>query len=58
MVINKEHNYFRLKESIRAKNNRLDEIERDRLIKQGKRTEIDEIHRQNERESINLKTDV
>ena len=58
MVINKEHNYFRLEESIRAKNNRLDEIERDRLIEQGKRTEIDEIHRQNERESINLKTDV
>ena len=58
MMINKEHNYFRLEESIRAKNNRLDEIERDRLIEQSKRTEIDEIHRQNERESINLKTDV
>lgn len=58
MVINEEHNYFRLKESIRAKNNQLGDIEMDRLIEQGKRTEIDEIHRQNESESINLKTDV
>lgn len=58
MVINEEHNYFRLKESIRAKNNQLGDIEMDRLIEQGKRTETDEIHRQNESESINLKTDV
>ena len=37
LVINKEQNYFRLKESIRAKDDQLSDIERDRLIEHGKR---------------------
>ena len=36
-VINEEQNYFRLKESIRAKDDQLSDIERDRLIEHGKR---------------------
>ena len=47
-MINEEQNYFRLKESIRAKGDQLSDIERDRLIEHGKRVG------QNER--LNTKT--
>ena len=36
LVTNKEQNYFRLKESIGAKDDQLSDIERDRLIEHGK----------------------
>ena len=35
-MINEEQNYFRLKENIRAKDDQLSNIERDRLIKHSK----------------------
>ena len=35
LVINEEQNYFRLKESIRSKDDQLSDIERDRLIEHG-----------------------
>lgn len=35
---NEEQNYFRLKESIRAKDYQLSNIERDRLMEHGKKT--------------------
>lgn len=55
LKINEEQHYFRPKESIRAKEDQLGNIERDTLIEQGKRIEIDEMQRQNERQSLKLK---
>ena len=43
LVIHKEKKYFMLKESLRAKDNQLDDIEQDNLIKQCKSIGIDEI---------------
>ena len=51
LVINEEQNYFRLKESIRSKDNQLSNIEWNRLIEHGKSIG------QNERQSLKLKTD-
>ena len=39
LVINEEQNHFKLKENIRVKDNQLRDIERDRLIEEGKRDE-------------------
>ena len=58
LLINEEQNHFRLKESVRAKDNQQGDIEGDKLIKHGKRIEIDEILRQNERQSLKLVTEV
>ena len=58
LVINKEHNHFRLEESIRAKDNQLGDFEQDKLIEYSKRIGIDEIYRQNDRQSLKLKTEV
>ena len=52
LVINKEQNYFRIKESIRAKDDQLTEVEWNKLIDHGKRIE------KNQRISLKLKTDV
>ena len=41
LVINEEHTFIKLKESIRTKDIQLGKIERKRLIKHGKRIEID-----------------
>ena len=51
-MINKEQNYFRIKESIRAKDDQLTEVEWNKLIDHGKRIE------KNQRISLKLKTDV
>ena len=51
-MINKEQNDFRLKESIKGKDEQVSDIERDRLIGNGKKTG------QNERVSLRLKTSV
>ena len=37
LVINEKQNYFKLKETIRAKYHQLSDIERDRLAEHGKR---------------------
>ena len=52
LVTNEEQNYFRLKKSIRAKDDQLSDIEQDGLIENGKRIG------QNERKSIKLKIEV
>ena len=52
LVINEEQNHFRLKESIRSKDEQLNDFERDRLIEHGKKI------KQSERLSLKLKTDV
>ena len=39
LVINEEQSHFKLKENIRVKDNQLRDIERDRLIEEGKRDE-------------------
>ena len=52
LVINKEQNYFRIKESIRAKDDQLTEVEWNKLIDHGKRIE------KNQRISLKLKNDV
>ena len=52
LVINKEQNDFRLKESIKGKDEQVSDIERDRLIGNGKKIG------QNERVSLRLKTSV
>ena len=51
-MINKEQNYFRIKESIRAKDDQLTEVEWNKLIDHGKRIE------KNQRISLKLKNDV
>ena len=56
LVINEEHNCFMLKESFRAKYNQLGDFERERLIEHGKRIGIDEILKQNERQSLKLRS--
>ena len=45
-MINVEEYYLRLKEN-RAKDNQLDDIERDRIIEHVKRTAIDKMIKQN-----------
>ena len=52
IVISEEQNCFRSKESIRAKDDQLDDIEWDRLIEHSKRIG------QNERQSLKLKTEI
>ena len=52
LLINKEENYFRLKESIRAKDDQLSNIEQGRFIEHSER------FGQNKRQSVKLKTDV
>lgn len=54
LVINEETNYLRLKESIKTKNDAEWEI----LIERGKKIGIDEIVKQNERQSLELKIEV
>ena len=54
LVINEETNYLRLKESIKTKNDAEWEI----LIERGKKIGIDEIVKQNERQSLELKIKV
>ena len=58
LVINEEQNYFRLKESKRAKDNQLGNIEPDRLTEQSKRIGMNKILKQNEGQSLKLKTAV
>ena len=52
LMINEEQKYFRLKESIRAKDDQLSDNERDRLIEHGKKIG------QNERLSLKLMTGI
>ena len=52
LVINEKQNYFRLKGSIRAKDNQLGDIEQNRLLEHGKRIW------QNERQHLKLKTNI
>ena len=58
LVINKERNYLRLKNSIITKNSLQGDVEKDRLIEHGNRIGIHEILKQNDRESLKLKTKV
>ena len=58
LVINDEQNYLRLKKIIIIKDSQLDDIERDILIEHNKRIGIDQILKQNERQSLKRKTDV
>ena len=51
-ISHEERSYFRLKENIRAKDNDLGDIEKDRLIEYNKGM------RQNERQSLKLKIKV
>ena len=51
-MINERQNYFRLKGSIRAKDNQLCDIEQNRLIEHGERIG------QNERQHLKLKTNI
>ena len=57
-AINEEQNYFRPKESIKAKDNQLGDIEWGRLVKHGKRIGIDEVLWQKDRQSLKFKTEV
>ena len=52
LLINEEENYFRLKESIMAKDDQLSDIGQGRFIEHSER------FGQNERQSVKLKTDV
>ena len=52
LVINEQQNRFRLKGSIRAKEDQLSGIEQDRLIEHGKSIE------QNESASLKIETDI
>ena len=56
LVINEDQNYFRLKESIRPKEDCLGDIDRDRLTEHSKRIRINKIL--NENESLKLRTDM
>ena len=47
-IINEETNYLELKESIKMKKSQRSEIERNKLIEDGKIKSIDEINRLNE----------
>ena len=58
LVINQERNCLRLKNSIRTKNSLQGDVEKDRLIEHGNRIGIHEILKQNDRQSLNLKTNV
>ena len=58
LVINEEQNYFMLREIIRAKDNQLSNIERDRLTEHNKRIGIDETLRLNEIKSLKVKIEV
>ena len=58
LVINEERNCLRLKNSIRTKNSLQGDVEKDRLIEHGNRIGIHEILKQNDRQSLNLKTKV
>ena len=56
LAINEDQNYFRLKESIRPKEDCLGDIDRDRLTEHSKRIRINKIL--NENESLKLRTDM
>ena len=58
LVINEEQNYFMLREIIRAKDNQLSNIERDRLTEHNKRIGIDETLRLNKIKSLKVKIEV
>ena len=58
LVIDEDQNYLILKENIRIKDSQLGEIERNRLIKHNRRIGIDKILKQNEGQSLKLKTEV
>ena len=53
-IFNEESNYHELKESIRMMKSQRSDIERNKLIEDGKRIDIDEIVRQNEIINNNL----
>ena len=55
VIINKEKNYFELKESIRMMKSQRRNIERNKLVEDGKRIVIDEIIKQNIRPSPKYK---
>ena len=57
-VINEERNHLELKEGIRMMKSYRSAIERDKLTEDGKRIDIDEIIKQNERLKNNLKSQV
>ena len=58
LVSNETENYRRLKDSIRTKDSQGGDIEKDRLIDYDKLTGVDEILRQNYRQSLKLKSEV
>ena len=58
LVINAEQNFIRLKESIRRKDSQLGDIKRDSLIQHGKIIGINELLKQNEKQSLKLKTEI
>ena len=57
-TIKLKKNHLRLKEWIKTKVSQLGDTERDRVIEHGKRIGIDKILKQNERQSLNPKTEV
>ena len=54
-IINEERNYCKLKENIRMMKSQRSNIEKNKLIKDDKRVDIDEMIRQNERINNNLR---
>ena len=54
-IINEERNYCKLKENIRMMKSQRSNIEKNKLIKDDKKVDIDEMIRQNERINNNLK---
>ena len=55
LVSNETENYYRLKDGMRTKDIQRGNIEKDRLIQHDKRIEVDEILRQNKRQSQKAK---
>ena len=58
LMINKEQSYFRLKESIGAKEDQVGVIIKDRLIEYDRKAGSNEIFKQNERQFPKLRTKV
>ena len=55
LVSNETENYYRLKDGMRTKDIQRGNIEKDRLIQHDKRIEVDEVLRQNKRQSQKAK---